>query len=134
MGAVAGIGGGVGPRELGDLGAKASDVGPKHHVAAVGERRDLGRERQHLEAEARQLEVQYDLRLQEAHDMGGRGDLVARPQLFCDRGTADDVAPLESTDGKTGLGEIAPTDEPVVTAADDHDVKCIDPCAPERFS
>src|SRR3990172_6756542 len=93
---VLGVAGGVALRELGDLLAGLFLVGPHDEVAAVGEGRKEGRVfGQDAVAEALELEFADDALLQQAAQVGGGRDLVARPDFFGDAGAAHERPALD---------------------------------------
>ena len=111
---------GVALGELGDFRQRFAAVLPHEEMAAVGkggeERRILG---VHLVAEARQLQFADDALLQQAGEVRGGGDAVARPDLFGDRASAHQFAPLQHQDLAPGARQVRGGDQSVVAAADD---------------
>ena len=81
-----------------------------------------GRALDDREAVPRELEVADDLRIEQAHRVGGDRVAKAGMELLGDGRAADDVVLFEHDDGKTGRGEIGRRRQPVVAAADDRDV------------
>ncbi len=106
--------------ELGDLLAGLAPVEKAHEIRAVREGDEVLRiEGAHLVAVALQLEVRDDLRQQQIADVGAGREAVAREPLLGDRGAADDRAPLQHEHLFPGLGQVARSDQTVVTRADD---------------
>jgi hypothetical protein len=91
--------------------------------AVGGERGERRVERDRVIAEATQLEVGDDLRLQHRDDVGRARDAMARPQLLGDAGAADHVAALEHADAHAGAREVGGGGQPVVAGADDDRVE-----------
>ena len=111
---------GVARGELRHLAPVQRRVGPHEQRAAVGEGSEGRRvARQELVAVAGELEVADDLRAEEAHHVGGRGDPEPRPGLLGDRRAAHPVAGLEHEDLLAGARQVGGGDEPVVAGADD---------------
>ncbi len=76
----------------------------------------------HPQAVIGELQLANDLRIEQAHRIGGRGVAKAGREFLGDRGAADERAALEHPHLETGAGEIAGADEAVVSAADDDDI------------
>jgi len=89
-------------------------------VAAIGEGR---KERRVLwfdvVAEAVQLHVVDDARLQKADQVGRHRHAVTRPLFFGDGAAPDERAPLEDERPPARAGQIEGSDEAVVAPADD---------------
>ena len=108
-----------------DLAVRHLLVRSHHEGAAVGKGREGRRAaRQQLEAVAVQLELANDLRTQQAVDVRGGRDLVARPDLFGDAGAADQLAPLEHH-ALARARQIGRGHERVVPGADEDDVVAV---------
>ena len=86
---------------------------------AFGQRREGAVERQDLEAVARQVELADDLGPQEADDVRGDRESIARHDLLGHGGAAEHVPALQDEHAPAGPREIGGTGQPVVAAADD---------------
>ena len=77
-------------------------------------------------AVANEVEVAYERRRQQAHDVREHRDLVVRtPRLLGDRRATDERPPLEDHDALAGAGEVRRRDEAVVTATDDDCIELV---------
>ena len=95
-GVVLEIGLAVSRRDPGDLGGRLGRLVPQQDGAPVGEREEVGGvERQDAVAEAVQLEVPDDPRLQQADHVRGGGDAKPGPRLLRDRRAAQDAPSFE---------------------------------------
>lgn len=100
-------------------------------VAVVGEIVAVAREHRaafigdHLQAEARQLQIAHDLGPEQRADIGAVGVEKARRQLAAGGRTADPVVLLDHQHVEPGALQIAGVDQPVVAAADDDRVPCL---------
>ena len=67
--------------------------------------------------------LELDAILQQAGQVGRRGDAIPRPDFFRDRASAGQFAPLEDEHAAASLRQVGRRHEPVVARADDDDVK-----------
>ncbi len=92
-------------------------------IAALVHRPEVGdRPLDDPQAMARQLEIADDVRIEQAHGVGGDRVAKARMELLGHRRAADDCILLEHDDAQARAGQIGGAGEPVVAAADDGDV------------
>ena len=106
------------PAEPRDFLSRQRRVGPAAQGATVRERQEGRLERDHLQAEARQLQVTDDPGSQEAHHVRTHGVLEAGIDLFADRRSTKDVPLLENQDLASGLGQVGGARKSVVASAD----------------
>src|SRR5262249_4142509 len=66
-----------------------------------------------------------DLRVQQAHGIGGDGISETRMKLFRDRGATHEWSPFEDLDFQPCHAEVGCAGQPIVTCADDDDVVCL---------
>ena len=75
------------------------------------------------QAVAMKIEVVDDFRIEERDGVGRDGIAEAGMEFLGDRRAADDGSPLEHGDAQPGGGEVGSHDKPIVTPADDDDVR-----------
>ncbi|MGY4226026.1 hypothetical protein ACVMIH_003387 [Bradyrhizobium sp. USDA 4503] len=74
------------------------------------------------EAVIGKFQVRHDLRIEQAHRVGGDRIAEARAKFFGDRGAADHVAAFHDLHAQPGHREIGRAGEAVVPRTDDNDV------------
>ena len=111
---------GIVSRELGDFGQRLGAILPHEEMAAVGKRgEECGILGVHLVAEARQLQFPHDAFLQQAGEVRGGGDAIARPDLLGDRAAAHQFAPLQYQHLAPAARQVGGRHQTIVAAADD---------------
>ena len=111
---------GVVRREFGDFGQRLRAVLPHEEMAPVGKRGEEGGILGvHLVAVARQFQLPDDAFLEQAGEVRGSGDAIARPDFFGDRAPAHEFAPLQHQHLAPAARQIGGGNQSVMAAADD---------------
>ena len=115
---------GVTRRELGDLGPPPGRVVRQPQVPSVPPRREVGPLRVHVVAVLVQPQVAHQVRWQQRDHVGQRRDRkVWSERMLTDSGPARYVAALAHDGIQPGAGQVRRRDQPVVPAADHHDIR-----------
>ena len=116
---IAVVGFGIPRREAREFAAMGVVVAVVGEIVAVAREDRAALVGDHLQSEARQLEIAHDLGPEQRADIGAVGIEKARRQRAADRRAADPVVLLDDQHVEAGALQIAGVDQAVVAAADD---------------